>query len=1220
MIREISWYLKENRFAEVAREIESAVGDYASARKSGATGEELQALRERARGLCERHIGESGYREGQSTFVNVDAEFMTGDSVDEKALDSFIKEIIKAHCYQKVLWTYMGTTESFTQITKMEMRNQGLSYDKYLPESYKKTAPQKKPLGKKIDVNAVPIYAYSDGSASQTYDPDRARVRFDALGDASGIDWKKGYDPNASVSKDGWHGAFDDTGTWVKVERRKDSAEPAKNGTGIPDSVKIVRTGDSATIIDNDRALLESRELRYVTEGGELYGALDADPAATTAAVSEALAAMGIKKVAAVSAGAEGVTDRKVAEAYRKALGPLAAKTLAMIEPREAAALIDREREAAKAREAEGRGIAAERTIDAVRATGNRGDALGRAIAAGYATVPLRPSSPQDAQSLSLSEEERVHVASLKVPADREGAFNAALANLYAAWPLYAAGGLSKLEMADEAHRLLVRGKQSDATLPTETTLAAIATGERANDQDRAGPTHLATTGIPGSFSDERVNLDDPAERDAFLSRLERARKLPKGGKEAALAAIEALPPSDSETQRAKDRRAIARVLSQYPAISTSTGSTIAETVNAAVKAAGGKTKQQPTPTGTHTPSAKSDPATRRVFYDLSIDDLITAASKENLQTRAVPVDGLVALSTIGAPEATVVIGGASGKSARDLGFDRNTLSKQYRMTDTEAGKTETFLHDIRLPVGATRATETALAALIAETLTPATKKAPAPAAKDVKKALLEKLDERSDVTYNLASDTGLDAYAQGKRFKTAGIKKETLSDIVETRTSQPGNREQQRDAGIRAITPVYVSRPGIILANRTTAKGIPEKVHAETRTTPVITQAESMSEQASSVTMRKTRAANESAVMHGIGSGDNTLPTLIIGSNPQAESRDKTLLSVAGLTETKLVSTYGYAPAEARRTKNFLEDITVPEGKADIAKTEIVPALRKSIKNAKSAKTMKTNFIETLSPRSDVAYALSNPKGLSAYTLTKQFADSGMTPEKLERSIQKALKENGASESAANDSVYAQRTVTIGGNGLAERSAALIPETVFLKNAGTSLSRDLVHGRADTPALIVGGETPDTAGRNRSGSSPTTLAAVAGLSAPKLVEKYGYTAVEAEKAAEVLRNITVSEGMTGHVTSEILPELKKALDAAKTSKGLKGELATRLGTRPDVAYNLATNQAAPRTKRHRASQVQASGRTSSCATPPRSPSDRPSRREAPEAPRACQY
>ncbi len=57
------------------------------------------------------------------------------------------------------------------------------------------------------------------------------------------------------------------------------------------------------------------------------------------------------------------------------------------------------------------------------------------------------------------------------------------------------------------------------------------------------------------------------------------------------------------------------------------------------------------------------------------------------------------------------------------------------------------------------------------------------------------------------------------------------------------------------------------------------------------------------------------------------------------------------------------------------------------------------------------------------------------------------------------------------------------------------------------------------------------------------------------------------------MRNITVSEGKAGHVTSEILPELKKALDAAKTSKGLKSELTNRFGTRTDVAYNLATNQ-----------------------------------------------
>ncbi len=1030
MIREISWYLQENRFAEVAREIEGAVSDYASAMRSGANSDDLTARREHARTLCERHINGSGYREGQETFINVDAEFMTGDSVDEKALDSFIKEIIKAHCYQKVLWTYMGTTESFTHITKIEMRNQGLSYEKYLPESYKKELLPKQPLGKKLDTNTVPIYAYSDGGASQTYDPDRARVRFDALGDSSGIDWKKGYDPNNSVSKDGWHGTFDDSGTWVKVEKRKETTTPVKHNQTLPDSVKIVRSGDSALIIDRDKALLDSRELRYVTEGGELYGTLDADSKATIDAVAATLAAMGIKKVSAVSTGdkrEEGDDDKKVAAAYRKALGPLAAKDLAVIDAREAADRMAREREAAKSREAEARAIRAERAIEAVCATGNRGAALGNAIGDGYATVLLRPSVPQDAQVLSLTEEERAHIASLKVPADKEAAFTAALANIFAAWSLYAAGGFSKQEMADKAHRLLVRGKASDATIPSETTFASIATGDKGTDADRNTPAKLTTTGIPGSFTDGAVNLDDPTERDAFLSRLERSRKLPKGGKEAAIAALEALPPSESEAQRAKDLRAIARVLGQYAAISACTGSTIAESVNDAVRAAGGKAKQPPTATGAHQAGQKSDPTARRVFYDLSVDDLITAASKENLQTRAVPVDGLVALSTIGAPEATVVIGGTTGKSARDLGFDHTTLTDKYRMTDTEASKAESFLHDIRFPAGATRATETALASLIAETLTQTGKKAQAPAAKDLRKNILEKLDGRNDVTYNLSTDSGLTAYTQGKRFKATGLKKETLNEIVETRISQTGNQRTQADTGIRTVNPVYVSRPGIIPANRTNPKGIPEKVHVETRTTRTVPD-EPLDHKDSSVTMRQTPTAGDSAVMHGTGSGDNTLPTLIIGNSPATDSRDKSLMSVAGLTETKLVSTYGYAPAEARRTKNFLEDITVPSGKADIAKSEIVPALRKAIKNAKSAKTMKTNFIDSVSPRSDVAYALSNPKGLSAYTLTKQFADSGMTAEKLERSIQKTLKENGASEGIANDSVYAQRTVTIGG------------------------------------------------------------------------------------------------------------------------------------------------------------------------------------------------
>lgn len=39
-------------------------------------------------------------------------EFFNGQEINRDALNSFEKEIIKAHMYQKHLWEFMGTTGS----------------------------------------------------------------------------------------------------------------------------------------------------------------------------------------------------------------------------------------------------------------------------------------------------------------------------------------------------------------------------------------------------------------------------------------------------------------------------------------------------------------------------------------------------------------------------------------------------------------------------------------------------------------------------------------------------------------------------------------------------------------------------------------------------------------------------------------------------------------------------------------------------------------------------------------------------------------------------------------------------------------------------------------------------------------------------------------------------------------------------------------------------
>ena len=119
MLKELSWYIEKNRFTDIVEEIEEKAEAY---RHSMANALDDSGLRrEEFRQLCQWHMEKSGYRNEDSSFIDIDSEFLDGSEINRKALDTFEKEIIKAHMYQKHLWEFMGTTGTMTVITKTEM-------------------------------------------------------------------------------------------------------------------------------------------------------------------------------------------------------------------------------------------------------------------------------------------------------------------------------------------------------------------------------------------------------------------------------------------------------------------------------------------------------------------------------------------------------------------------------------------------------------------------------------------------------------------------------------------------------------------------------------------------------------------------------------------------------------------------------------------------------------------------------------------------------------------------------------------------------------------------------------------------------------------------------------------------------------------------------------------------------------------------------------------
>ena len=133
MIKELNYYITTNRFSQIAEELETTVRSYAE--DIGKKGE--IELRENAHKLCSSHLVSSGLRSKSNSFINIDAEFFDGNELIEANLNRFIKDVLKAHGYQKVLWEYMGTTGLMTEISKAAMKTDGFSYENYLPAGLK---------------------------------------------------------------------------------------------------------------------------------------------------------------------------------------------------------------------------------------------------------------------------------------------------------------------------------------------------------------------------------------------------------------------------------------------------------------------------------------------------------------------------------------------------------------------------------------------------------------------------------------------------------------------------------------------------------------------------------------------------------------------------------------------------------------------------------------------------------------------------------------------------------------------------------------------------------------------------------------------------------------------------------------------------------------------------------------------------------------------------
>jgi hypothetical protein len=360
---------------------------------------------------------------------------------------------------------------------------------------------------------------------STEYIPEKAKLRFDRLEDRSGINWKEGYDPNGVVKKDGWHGAFDENGTWVRVEEEKPGA--AAGSAGFP-VIEVLKDGDTAILYDPGMSLLTAGELVYLTGAGEPYGKEELDPGKTVARIEDELKALGVQEIGAIGGMKAGTPE--TLERYKTLLGKSASKALGMVDMKKVEALRKEKREQEEARKMEKEGVSLYRTIRIAEEKGAGKEGIERALSGGVITAPLLPAARRkDAQALGLNKEETEVIAGYR-PKDEER-YNAVLSNMYANWEAYEAGGVSKGDLARLAAETM--GGRTAGELATAVSLGSIIEGP--GPAAMGSPVQLSRTGIPGVFREpEPVDFYNGEARSGYLKNLEKRRVLPKGGAEAA--------------------------------------------------------------------------------------------------------------------------------------------------------------------------------------------------------------------------------------------------------------------------------------------------------------------------------------------------------------------------------------------------------------------------------------------------------------------------------------------------------------------------------------------------------------------------------------------------------------------------------------------------------------------------------------------------------------
>lgn len=630
MIKELNYYITTNRFSQIAEELETTVRSYAESMGK----KEENELREKARKLCSSHLVSSGLRSKNNSFINIDAEFFEGGELIESNLNRFIKDVLKAHGYQKVLWEYMGTTGLMTEISKSAMALDGYKFENYLPAKLK----EKETIKEKNKLNR----------------------NFNRLGDDSGFDWSRGYDPNYSVEKKGWFSDYDENGIWTRFVSSEEKTEAEKLTASKVQSIRLIKTEHGFMLYDPGMILLNPILLWYLTQSDEVYGGEESDTIRLVEAIKTQLAENGNAKITEIAFGSA-TSNKKESEQicsqYKALLGDVVEKKLTLVSSEKAKKLAEENIAFEKNLALQEKSTELQKKIASILKAKPQAapEEISSALENGKTEIALDILEDADAKAAGFTDEEYQSFMerAAELTTAKRADFAKAAAVISRSWNEYKSCGKTKAECIELLFKYVKSGKESDFNY--ELSLKQVLENS-------------ATLEIPSAGSEIK-------SLEKFIKEI-----LPQENQTAALEYLASLP-EQPDVARTSVYKTLYAAVKNYLVVRMSTGMSIKELFDYAVKSQGGKL-----PKASFTPpvvgyisnaavgSASAGDATgqKRIYFDGRVSSLFEELMSKPVPQKEVSLEVLQAAyeKSLSKKKRTVKLGFKTAEAGSAIAYD----------------------------------------------------------------------------------------------------------------------------------------------------------------------------------------------------------------------------------------------------------------------------------------------------------------------------------------------------------------------------------------------------------------------------------------------------------------------------------------------------------------------------------------------------------------------